>query len=75
MGFWDCKKILVTGGAGFLGSHLVDKLAEGRGVPKNNIRIPKSADCDLRIYDNCRKAVSDMDIVIHTNGNRKIQQI
>lgn len=64
MNFWKNKKILVTGGAGFLGSFVVEKLIE-RGVDFKNIRIPRSTDTDLRIWGNCRKVVEGIDIVIH----------
>jgi GDP-L-fucose synthase len=64
MTFWNSKKVLVTGGAGFLGSFLVEKLS-GRSVSRDNIRIPRSKDIDLSRWENCIKVVKDMDIVIH----------
>lgn len=65
MGFWENKQILVTGGAGFLGSFIAEKLTMERGVNSENIRVPRSKEMDLRKWENCVKAVRGMDIVIH----------
>jgi GDP-L-fucose synthase len=64
MTFWSQKHILVTGGKGFLGSFVVEKLIE-RGVRPEKIRIPTSGEMDLRIWENCTKAVEGINVVIH----------
>lgn len=64
MSFWDGKKIVITGGAGFLGGALIDKLNH-RGVRSENILVPRSRTCDLREMQNCLKITEGADLVIH----------
>lgn len=58
------KKIVVTGGNGFLGRQVVTQLVSA-GANPDQITIPRSRDCDLRVLANCEQAVQNQDIVIH----------
>ena len=64
MSFWSARRVMVTGGAGFLGTHLVKKLKE-RGC--ENIFVPRSKDYDLVAAEGIARAYDDSnpDLVIH----------
>ena len=62
------KKIVVTGGAGFLGLPVVRMLVE-RGARPRDIFVPRSSQFDLRVRTACSKAVRGQDIVIHLAAN------
>jgi GDP-L-fucose synthase len=36
-----------------------------KGVKREDIEIPRSSECDLRVWENCQKAVSGKDLIIH----------
>jgi len=58
------QRILVTGGAGFLGRQVIDQLVRA-GADPNKITVPRSNNCDLRQMESCQRAVEQQDIVIH----------
>ena len=63
--FWTGRPVVVTGGAGFLGSAVVRDLGE-LGA---DVRVPRSADYDLRDPRAAREAVDGAAIVIHLAAN------
>ena len=58
------KRILVTGGAGFLGRQVIAQLAKA-GADEQKITVPRSRDYNLLSLENCQRAVDQQDIVIH----------
>lgn len=64
MSFWAGKKVVVTGGAGFLGRRVVAGL-QTRGA--QNVFAPRRKDYDLVHYDNVVRLFEDTkpDLVIH----------
>ena len=62
--FWQNQRVVVTGGAGFLGSFVVEKL-EARGVQQ--IFVPRSKNYDLRTLEAIQRLLTDTQptMVIH----------
>lgn len=64
MSFWENRRVLVTGGRGFLGSFVVEKL---RAAGAREIVVPRSKEHDLRDKSETLRLYTDSrpDIVIH----------
>ena len=64
MSFWQDTRVVVTGGAGFLGSFVVEQL---RAKGCRQIIVPRSKDYDLVQMDAVKQLYSDArpDLVIH----------
>ncbi len=58
------QRILVTGGAGFLGRQVVAQLTQA-GADPAKITVPRSRECDLRRMESCQRAVDQQDVVVH----------
>jgi GDP-L-fucose synthase len=63
-GFWAGRRLLVTGGGGFLGRRVVARL---RVAGATDIFVPRSTEYDLRTRDGIDRALADgrPDLVIH----------
>ncbi len=62
--FWQARRVLVTGGGGFLGSHVVDRL---RNIGAGDVFVPRRRDYDLVNRQAILRVLEDSrpDIIIH----------
>ena len=63
-GFWAGRRVMVTGGAGFLGRAVVARLQEAGA---DEIFVPRSSDFDLRTLEGVERALAEgrPELVIH----------
>ena len=70
--FWRDKRVIVTGGAGFLGSFVVEKLQE-RGAAE--ISVPRRADYDLRDIVAIRQLLADTSLLAVSGQRSAVDMI
>ena len=65
MSYWENTTVMVTGGSGFLGRHLVEDLADRSDT--GEVFVPRSEEYDLRDRSDIERALADAeaDVVIH----------
>jgi GDP-L-fucose synthase len=82
MSFWAGKRVLVTGGTGFIGSHLVEVLLENQVNVRTTARLKGRNSSWLQTYkerlefihgdlmdaDFCQRCCDGMDVVMHAAG-------
>ncbi len=63
MGFWQRKRVVVTGGAGFLGMHLCQRLQKQSAT----VFVPRKAECNLVGFDEALRYLQQVrpNVVIH----------
>ena len=76
--FYKGKKVVVTGGSGFVGSHYLNELLEQGAIVRTHThikplqisdnRIEVIKNIDLENLDDCFKLVKGVDYVIHAGG-------
>lgn len=64
MNFWKNKKILVTGGDGFFGTAVINKLLD-KGVDRHDIIVSQYPNDDLLVFNTCIRLTTNINIVIH----------
>ena len=77
--FFKDKKVVVTGGSGFVGTHYIEELLNRGAIVKTHVherplqinddRIEVIYDLDLTNIDDCMMLIDGADYVVHSAGN------
>jgi len=77
--FYKDKRVVVTGGSGFIGTHYIEELLKRGAIVKTHIhksslqikdnRVDVVENIDLQKIDDCIKLIDGADYVVHAAGN------